>query len=122
MQIVFLVLESSNVCTPPSHSITTNQAKMSALRTLTRQLPRSATTTRSFSLVTRRMAEGDTGAPRSGGASQGDAFSKREQANEDYNIRQREMEKLKALKAKIADSEQQLAKDRKDVEELSKKQ
>ncbi|KAF2763945.1 hypothetical protein EJ03DRAFT_332305 [Teratosphaeria nubilosa] len=98
---------------------------MSALKTITRQLPKlssTTTTTRSFSIAAPRMAAGDTGAPRSGGASQGDAFSKREQANEDYNIRQREMEKLKALKAKIADSEAQLAKDKKDMEAMTNKQ
>ncbi|KAH9819793.1 H+-transporting ATP synthase inhibitor precursor, mitochondrial [Teratosphaeria destructans] len=98
---------------------------MSALKTIPRrQLPKlssTTTTTRSFSIAARRMAAGDTGAPRSGGAAQGDAFSKREQANEDYNIRQREMEKLKALKAKIADSEAQLAKDKKDAEDLTNK-
>jgi ATPase inhibitor, mitochondrial len=59
-------------------------------------------TTRTFSVAARRMAEGDSGAPRSGGAAQGDAFTKREQANEDYNIRMREKEKLEALRKKIA--------------------
>ena len=76
---------------------------MSLLR-ITRQLPSVArtTSTRSFSLAARLMAEGDAGAPRSGGASQGDAFTKREQASEDYSIRQREKEKLEALKRKVA--------------------
>jgi ATPase inhibitor, mitochondrial len=75
-----------------------------SLRTLTRALPRTSlpASTRTFSLAARRMAEGDSGAPRSGGAAQGDAFTKREQANEDYNIRVREKEKLEALKKKIA--------------------
>jgi ATPase inhibitor, mitochondrial len=84
----------------------------SALKTIAaRQLPRLSTATtatsatRSFSVATRLMAGGDTGAPRSGGSAQGDAWTKREHANEDYTIRQREMEKLKALKAKIAESE-----------------
>ena len=68
-----------------------------------------------------RAAEGDTGAPRTGGAAQGDSFTKREQANEDYYVKQQERQKLEALKKKIADSEAQLAQDRKDVEEMTKK-
>lgn len=93
-----------------------------SLRTLTtaRQTFR-LTSTRSFSALARRMAEGDAGAPRSGGSAQGDAFTKREQASEDYYVRQQEQEKLRALKKKIADSEAQLAQDRKDAEALSKK-
>jgi hypothetical protein len=68
------------------------------------------------------MAEGDAGAPRSGGAAQGDAFTKREQASEDYYVRQQERQKLEALKKKIADQEAALAKDREEVEQLNKKQ
>lgn len=79
------------------------------------------TSARTFSMSAIRAAEGDTGAPRSGGAAQGDAFTKREQASEDYYVRQHEKEKLEALKKKIADSEAQLAQDRKDAEELTKK-
>ena len=78
---------------------------MSLTRTLlTRQLPALAarTTTRAFSLAARRMAEGDAGATRSGGAAQGDAFTKREQASEDYYVRQQEKDKLAKLKQKIA--------------------
>ena len=77
---------------------------MSRTLTLARQLPRFTTTTstRSFSLAARRMAEGDAGAPRSGGAAQGDAFTKREQASEDYYVRQQEKDKLAKLKQKIA--------------------
>jgi hypothetical protein len=59
---------------------------MSALR-ICRALPRTSTSTRSFSALTRRMAEGDTGATRSGGAASGDAFNKREQADESLYIR-----------------------------------
>jgi len=43
---------------------------------------------------------GDTGSQRSGGFSQGDAFTKREAASENQYIQQKEMEKLRALKAK----------------------
>ncbi|KAJ9626923.1 ATPase inhibitor [Taxawa tesnikishii (nom. ined.)] len=77
--------------------------------------------TRSFSSITRRMAAGDTGAPRSGGAAHSDAFTKREEASEALYIRQHEKEKLAALKKKIADQEAQLAKDRQEAEELSHK-
>lgn len=95
---------------------------MSLTRTLTRQIPRitTPTTSRTFSVASRRMAEGDTGAPRSGGAAQGDAFTKREQASEDYYVKQQEKQKLEALRKKIADKEADLAKDRKEAEKLTK--
>lgn len=86
-----------------------------------RPLRLTSTSIRNFSLSIRHMAEGDAGAPRSGGSSQGDAFTKREQANEDYYVKRQEQEKLAALKAKIADQEAELAKHRKEVEDLQKK-
>jgi len=93
-----------------------------SLRLRTLLLPATRLSTRrTFSLVARKQAEGDSGAPRAGGAAQGDAFTKREQASEDYYVRQQEREKLEALKRKVADSEAQLAKDRKEVEEMSQK-
>jgi len=49
-----------------------------------------------------RAAEGDTGSVRSGGSASGDSFQKREQANENMFIRQKEMESLKKLKEKLA--------------------
>ena len=93
---------------------------MSLALRLTRTLPRT-TPIRTFSMSAVRAAEGDAGAPRSGGAAQSDAFTKREQASEDYYVREQEKEKLAALKKKIADSEAQLAQDRKDVEEITKR-
>ncbi|KAL9075565.1 MAG: hypothetical protein Q9161_001638 [Pseudevernia consocians] len=54
------------------------------------------------------MGEGDTGAPRSGGAAQGDAFSKREQADENLYVHQKEQEKLQQLRQKIADHKKHL--------------
>ncbi|KAL8761778.1 MAG: hypothetical protein Q9184_002139 [Pyrenodesmia sp. 2 TL-2023] len=54
------------------------------------------------------MAEGDTGGIRSGGAAQGDAFSKREKANEDFYVRDQEMQKLRALKKKIEEHKKHL--------------
>ncbi|CAF9926564.1 MAG: hypothetical protein GOMPHAMPRED_004173 [Gomphillus americanus] len=78
------------------------------------------TQTRSFTVFTSRMAEGDTGGLRSGGTASGDAFSKREKASEDYAIKAREREKLLALKQKIADQQKHL-KDLSDhLDELSK--
>jgi hypothetical protein len=77
-------------------------------------------TARTFSMSALRPAEGDTGAPRSGGSAQGDAFTKREQASEDYYVRQQEKEKLEALRKKIADKEAEIAKDREEAEKLTK--
>merc|ERR1712072_322594 len=93
-----------------------------SLRLATRALPR-AQPARTFATTTYRMAAGDTGSPRSGaGGAGGDAFSKREQANEEMEFRRREKERLETLKKKIADSEAQLSKDRAEAEELNKKQ
>ncbi|KAK4498442.1 hypothetical protein PRZ48_011100 [Zasmidium cellare] len=93
---------------------------MSAITTTLRQLPRLAESTsiRSFSIAARRMAGGDAGAPRSGGAAQSDAFTKREKANEDFYVKEEEKKKLEALRKKIADAESQLAKDRKEAEDI----
>ncbi|KAF6226274.1 hypothetical protein HO133_009140 [Letharia lupina] len=54
------------------------------------------------------MGEGDTGATRSGGSAQGDAFSKREQADENLYVRRQEQEKLQQLKKKIEDHKKHL--------------
>ncbi|KAA6415855.1 MAG: hypothetical protein FRX48_00573 [Lasallia pustulata] len=48
---------------------------------------------RSFSMSAIRSTEGATGAPRSGGTAQGDSFTKREKANEDYYVKQQEKAK-----------------------------
>ncbi|KAL1582786.1 hypothetical protein WHR41_08346 [Cladosporium halotolerans] len=95
-----------------------------SLRLATRAIPRATlpTSTRSFSAITQRMAAGDTGAPRSGGAASSDAFTKREAADEAMYVRKQEAEKLAALKKKISDQEAALAKDRQQAEEMSKKQ
>ncbi|KAL8858275.1 MAG: hypothetical protein Q9178_005138 [Gyalolechia marmorata] len=54
------------------------------------------------------MGEGDTGAPKSGGAAQGDAFTKREAAAEEYYVRQKELEKLRNLRQKIEEHKKHL--------------
>ncbi|MCJ1401903.1 hypothetical protein MMC11_005120 [Xylographa trunciseda] len=48
---------------------------------------------RALSASSARMVEGATGGTRAGGEAQGDSFSKREKANEDYYVRQKEKEK-----------------------------
>jgi len=68
------------------------------------------------------MAGGDTGAVRSGGSAQGDSFTKREKANEDYAIRMREKEKLLELKKKLAEQHEHLKKLEEHIDELSKTQ
>ncbi|TVY24879.1 ATPase inhibitor, mitochondrial [Lachnellula hyalina] len=73
---------------------------------------------RSFSTTSSAMAGGDTGAPRS--TAQGDAFTKREKANEDYAIRMREKEKLLELRKKIAEQHDHLKKLEEHINEISK--
>ncbi|MCJ1299040.1 hypothetical protein MMC08_001831 [Hypocenomyce scalaris] len=63
---------------------------------------------RGFSMSAIQNAEGSTGAPRSGGEVQGDTFTKREKANEDYYVKQQERQKLMALKEKISQQRKQL--------------
>ena len=81
----------------------------------------STTQTARFSVCARKMAEGDSGAPRSGGSSQGDAFTKREEASENLYIKQQEQEKLRQLRAKISHQEEQLAKDKQQAADMEKK-
>ncbi|CAF9913222.1 MAG: hypothetical protein HETSPECPRED_001363 [Heterodermia speciosa] len=73
-------------------------------------------TCRTLSTSSTRLAEGDTGAPKSGGSAQGDAFSKREQADENLYMRQKEQEKLQALKEKIKEHKKHLEELEKNVE------
>ncbi|TAQ83232.1 hypothetical protein B7494_g8449 [Chlorociboria aeruginascens] len=74
-----------------------------------------------FSTTARAMAGGDTGAPRATGG-QGDAFTKREKANEDYAIKQREKEKLLELKRRLAEQHEHLKKLEEHIDEISKSQ
>jgi hypothetical protein len=78
------------------------QARPAALRVISR--PFSAAAIRSFPEANR-----------------GDALNSREKAAEDMYVREQEKQKLEALKKKIADSEAQLEKDRKELEAASKK-
>ncbi|KAJ5628981.1 hypothetical protein N7490_011209 [Penicillium lividum] len=64
---------------------------------------------RSFSVAVPRLGEGDTGAPRStGGSASGDAFTKREAAQEALYIREKEIEKLQKLKKQISEQRKHL--------------
>ncbi|KAI1323349.1 mitochondrial ATPase inhibitor, IATP-domain-containing protein [Xylariaceae sp. FL0255] len=76
---------------------------------------------RAFTTTYRAMAAGDTGAPPKVGG-QGDAFQKREKANEDYAIRQREKEKLLELKKKLAEQQGHLQKLSEHIDKLTKEQ
>ncbi|GAM82024.1 hypothetical protein ANO11243_000030 [Dothideomycetidae sp. 11243] len=96
---------------------------MTALLKSARTLQTLATRTQAarFSVIARRMAGGDTGAPRSGGSAQSDSFTKREEASENLYIKQQEAQKLKSLKAKIAQQEKELEQHKKDAAELEGK-
>ncbi|KAI1497372.1 mitochondrial ATPase inhibitor, IATP-domain-containing protein [Biscogniauxia marginata] len=73
---------------------------------------------RAFSMTARAMASGDTGAPpKTGGP--GDAFQKREKANEDFVIRQREREKLQELKKRLVEQQHNLKKLSDHIDELT---
>ncbi|KAJ5986259.1 hypothetical protein N7451_010624 [Penicillium sp. IBT 35674x] len=62
---------------------------------------------RSFSVAVPRMGEGDT--PRASGVpTSGDAFTKREAAQESMYIREKELEKLSKLKKQIAEQRKHL--------------
>ncbi|KAE8144405.1 mitochondrial ATPase inhibitor, IATP-domain-containing protein [Aspergillus avenaceus] len=81
-----------------------------------------ALVSRSFSALAPKMAEGDTGAPRAGGAQSGDAFVRREAAQESLYIHEKEREKLLALRKKVQEQRQHLDELDKHLEEMSKSQ
>ncbi|KAH7390887.1 mitochondrial ATPase inhibitor, IATP-domain-containing protein [Phaeosphaeria sp. MPI-PUGE-AT-0046c] len=85
------------------------------LRTSIIKSARSVAAPRYFSVAARRFAEGSTGsgASRAGGIAAGDAFTKREAANEELYIRQEEKAKLLAIKEKLKQQ-------RKHIEDLDK--
>ncbi|KAK5990355.1 hypothetical protein PT974_08622 [Cladobotryum mycophilum] len=74
-----------------------------------------------FTTTARAMSEGDTGAPPKTGG-QGDSFQRREKANEDFAIRQREKEKLLELKKKLAEQQIHLARLQEHIDEITKDQ
>ncbi|PYH90519.1 hypothetical protein BO71DRAFT_422236 [Aspergillus ellipticus CBS 707.79] len=78
--------------------------------------------TRSFSALAPRMGAGDAGAPRSGGAQQSDQFTKREAAQENLYIHEKELDKIRALRAKVADQRKHLDELDKHLEDITKGQ
>ncbi|RAL00591.1 uncharacterized protein BO80DRAFT_425410 [Aspergillus ibericus CBS 121593] len=78
--------------------------------------------TRSFSALTPRMGAGDTGAPRAGGAQHSDSFTKREAAQEGRYIHDKEMEKLRLLRAKVQEQRKHLDELDKHIDEITKNQ
>jgi len=60
-----------------------------------------------FTTTARALNEGDTGAPPKTGG-QGDAFQRREKANEDYAIRKRELEKLFHLRSRLREQREHI--------------
>ncbi|KAH7162735.1 mitochondrial ATPase inhibitor, IATP-domain-containing protein [Dactylonectria estremocensis] len=76
---------------------------------------------RCFSTTARVMTEGATGSPPKTGGS-GDAFQRREKANEDYAIRQREKEKLLELKKKLVEQQEHLTRLSKHIDEITREQ
>ncbi|KAI0184594.1 mitochondrial ATPase inhibitor, IATP-domain-containing protein [Xylaria flabelliformis] len=89
-------------------------------QTLTK-IPSRGVSSRAFSTTIRAMGAGDTGAPPKTGG-QGDAFQRRERANEDYAIRQREKEKLLELRRKISEQQDHLKKLSDHIDELTREQ
>lgn len=76
---------------------------------------------RAFGTTAKTCAAGDTGAPpKTGGP--GDAFQRREHALEDYAIKQREKEKLLALKQKIKEQQEHLKQLSDHIDELTAEQ
>jgi len=68
------------------------------------------------------MAEGDTGAPRTGGTAAGDSFTKREAAQENIYVKEKELEKLRDLKRKLSEQRKHLDELDKHIDELTKEQ
>ncbi|KAL2867999.1 uncharacterized protein BJX67DRAFT_380552 [Aspergillus lucknowensis] len=75
---------------------------------------------RPFSAVAPRMAAGDTGAPRPGGVQASDQFQKREAAQENLYIHQKEQEKLASLRKKIEEQRSHLNELEKNLDEFTK--
>ncbi|KAG7292983.1 hypothetical protein NEMBOFW57_003028 [Staphylotrichum longicolle] len=91
------------------------------MRTSITKLARPALLSRTFATTARVSSAGDTGAPPKTGG-QGDAFQRRERASEDFAIRQREKEKLKELKKKLAEQQAHLQQLSDHIDEITKDQ
>lgn len=91
------------------------------LRTSLTKAARSTAILRTFSTSARTMAAGDTGSPpKTGGF--GDAFQKRERAQEEMFIRKAEKEKLLQLREKIKAQQEHLQQLSDHIEDMTKEQ
>jgi len=91
------------------------------LRTSLTKAARSTAILRTFSTSARAMAAGDTGSPpKTGGF--GDAFQKRERAQEEMFIRKAEKEKLLALREKIKQQQEHLQQLSDHIDDITKEQ
>ncbi|KAJ5503698.1 ATPase inhibitor IATP mitochondria [Penicillium fimorum] len=77
---------------------------------------------RSLSTTPRIMGAGDLGAPKSGLMAEKDSFARREAAHEAMYIREKEMEKLERLKAKVKEQRKHMDELDKHIEEYTKSQ
>ncbi|KAK0657644.1 mitochondrial ATPase inhibitor, IATP-domain-containing protein [Cercophora newfieldiana] len=91
------------------------------LRTSITKAARSTAVLRTFSTSARTMAAGDTGSPPKTGG-QGDAFQKRERAQEEMFIRKAEREKLLQLREKIKQQQDHLKQLSDHIDEITKDQ
>ncbi|KAL1989116.1 hypothetical protein VTN96DRAFT_3663 [Rasamsonia emersonii] len=78
--------------------------------------------TRSFSVAAARMGEGDTGAPKMHGYHTEDQFTRREAAQENLYVKEKELEKLRALKAKLQEQRRHLDELDKHIDQLTREQ
>ncbi|KAK3906784.1 mitochondrial ATPase inhibitor, IATP-domain-containing protein [Staphylotrichum tortipilum] len=91
------------------------------MRTSLTKLARPALLSRTFATTARAMSAGDTGSPpKTGGM--GDAFQRRERANENYAIQQREREKLLELKKRLAEQQDHMKKLEEHIDEITREQ
>ncbi|EWC45817.1 hypothetical protein DRE_05154 [Drechslerella stenobrocha 248] len=94
-----------------------------ALSRTVARLPRSMAAFRPVAtplVLNRGYSEGDTGGVRYGGDAAGDSFTRREKAQEDFYIKQRERERLSKLREKLAAQRKHLDDLEEDIKELEK--
>ncbi|KAJ5591461.1 ATPase inhibitor [Penicillium hispanicum] len=96
------------------------------MQSLTRPLLRATSKPailRPFSAAPSTMSAGDTGAPKPRGyLAEKDQFQRREAAQEGLYIRQKEMEKIELLRAKLKEQRKHMDELDKHLEELAKNQ
>ncbi|KAK0618223.1 putative mitochondrial ATPase inhibitor [Bombardia bombarda] len=90
------------------------------MRTAFTKVARPSMSRATFATTARAMA-GETGAPPKTGG-QGDAFQRREKAQEDFAIKQREKEKLLVLRKKLHEQQAHLKQLSDHIDEITKGQ